>query len=265
MGRGESYHKEVGIPLPDRLQHIRRRFELEARDPAPRRIFSCTREAGVKSETAAAMSSASASPASLKTASRSSSTVSTAWVSVAWLLRRDVGRDDDDLGAETQRLARQGKTHLPGRAVADKAHAVHRFVGPAGGHEYPHAAHRSVEPAEDPGHDLPRGGQPSPWPPITRRPSSRSSAGSLAPPGGLAVPRRGPGQRTVRRRAREAVVSIMPRARRASVAASAGAKTRASGVSVGSGTTSAKGAKAAGPTKLSGFWPRIPPPGGRPR
>src|SRR5215211_7459430 len=220
--------------------------------PEWRRIFSPTGEAGVKSETAAAMTSASASAARSRTASLSCSTVSTAWCAVP-------GSVLSTLAATTVTLAPSRKAS---RATANPIFPEDRFPinrTLSMGSLVPPAVTSSCKPPNGPPRlpstpaTISAGAAMLPSrPSMMRHPSSRSSCRLLRTAGLLAVPASSSGATIV---FAEGTPS-RPWASLATVSGGAGAKRTASGTSEGSSTRSTS-RKAAGPTNRLAFWRRI--------
>src|SRR5215211_4691103 len=148
VSRRESYHKEVGIPLPYGLQYVGRGGKLQPRRPCaapdllpyPRSRCEVRDRCG-HDERVRVSGQIEYSPLQLFHGLDR-------MISGPWLDRIYVGDHHGNPGAEPQSFAGYCEPHLPRGTVPDETHAVYGFSGAASGHEEPQSAHRAAETTE---------------------------------------------------------------------------------------------------------------------
>src|SRR5215203_4328866 len=145
VSRRESYHKEVGIPLPDGLEYVGRGGKLQARRPraAPDLLPYLRGRREVRDRCG--------HDERVRVSGQLEDLLSQLFhgldrmESGPRLDRIHISGHYGNLGAEPQSFAGHCEPHLPRGAVPDKTHAVYGLPGAASGHEQPLSAHRASE------------------------------------------------------------------------------------------------------------------------
>src|SRR5215217_9393864 len=148
VSRRESYHKEVGIPLPYGLEYVGRGGKIQARRrrAAPDLLPYLRGRPEVRDrcghdERVRVGGQIEHSPLQFFHGLDR-------MVSSPRLDRIYISGHYGNPGTEPQSFAGNCESHLPGGAVPDKTHAIYGLPGAASGHEQPQSAHRASETTE---------------------------------------------------------------------------------------------------------------------